>query len=66
MTIDSPSKATKLGIGMVHQHFMLVEALQLLRISFLGSEVTKAGGVLDMKKAIKGKLLNSLKDMVLQ
>ncbi|MFZ2557418.1 MAG: ATP-binding cassette domain-containing protein, partial [Lactococcus raffinolactis] len=24
--IDSPSKASKLGIGMVHQHFMLVDA----------------------------------------
>ena len=25
--IDSPSQAVKLGIGMVHQHFMLVEAM---------------------------------------
>ena len=24
--IDSPSKSARLGIGMVHQHFMLVEA----------------------------------------
>ncbi len=24
--LDSPSKAASLGIGMVHQHFMLVEA----------------------------------------
>ena len=25
--IDSPAQAVKLGIGMVHQHFMLVEAM---------------------------------------
>ena len=53
VTIDSPSKATKLGIGMVHQHFMLVEAFTVAENIILGSEVTKAGGVLDMKKAIK-------------
>ena len=48
VTIDSPSKATKLGIGMVHQHFMLVEAFTVAENIILGSEVTKAGGVLDM------------------
>ena len=53
VTIDSPSKATKLGIGMVHQHFMLVEAFTVAENIILGSEVTKAGGVLDMKKGIK-------------
>ena len=26
VNLDSPSKAASLGIGMVHQHFMLVEA----------------------------------------
>ena len=53
VTIDSPSKATKLGIGMVHQHFMLVEAFTVAENIILGSEVTKSGGVLDMKKAVK-------------
>ena len=51
--VDSPSKATKLGIGMVHQHFMLVEAFTVAENIILGSEVTKSGGVLDMKKAVK-------------
>ena len=53
VSIDSPSKATKLGIGMVHQHFMLVEAFTVAENIILGSEVTKFGGVLDMKKAVK-------------
>ena len=66
VTIDSPSKATKLGIGMVHQHFMLVEAFTVAENIILGSEVTKAGGVLDMKKAIKEitELLNIMKTLV--
>lgn len=34
VTIDSPSKSASLGIGMVHQHFMLVEALRLLKTLF--------------------------------
>ncbi|MBM7641860.1 ABC transporter ATP-binding protein [Streptococcus loxodontisalivarius] len=53
VSIDSPSKARKLGIGMVHQHFMLVEAFTVAENIILGSEVTKAGGVLDLKKATK-------------
>ena len=38
---------------MVHQHFMLVEAFTVAENIILGSEVTKFGGVLDMKKAVK-------------
>ena len=38
VTIDSPSKATKLGIGMVHQHFMLVEAFTVAEKYYLGNE----------------------------
>jgi ABC-type uncharacterized transport system ATPase subunit len=34
--IDSPSKAVKLGIGMVHQHFMLVEAMTVFENIILG------------------------------
>lgn len=34
--IDSPSKAIQLGIGMVHQHFKLVEALTALENVILG------------------------------
>lgn len=32
--MDSPKTAIKLGIGMVHQHFMLIPNLPLLRIFF--------------------------------
>lgn len=52
VTIDSPSKAAHLGIGMVHQHFMLVDAFTVAENIILGSETTKAG-VIDIKQAIK-------------
>ncbi|EFQ56527.1 ABC transporter ATP-binding protein [Streptococcus downei] len=48
--LDSPSKSANLGIGMVHQHFMLVDAFSVTENIILGSEVTK-GGMLDLKKA---------------
>ncbi|HEM3577086.1 TPA: ABC transporter ATP-binding protein [Streptococcus suis] len=51
VSIDSPSKAAHLGIGMVHQHFMLVDAFTVAENIILGSETTKAG-VIDLKKAI--------------
>ena len=50
VNLDSPSKAASLGIGMVHQHFMLVEAFTVVENIILGSETTKHG-VLDLKKA---------------
>ncbi|GHU41610.1 heme ABC transporter ATP-binding protein [Bacilli bacterium] len=50
--IDSPSKASKLGIGMVHQHFMLVDAFTVTENIILGNE-TVHGGKLDIKKAEK-------------
>lgn len=50
--IDSPSKATKLGIGMVHQHFMLIDAFTVTENIILGDENTK-GLVLDTKDAAK-------------
>ena len=50
--LDSPSKAASLGIGMVHQHFMLVEAFTVAENIILGSEITK-NGVLDIKKSIQ-------------
>ena len=49
---DSPSKASKLGIGMVHQHFMLVDAFTVTENIILGNE-TVHGGKLDIKKAEK-------------
>ena len=50
--IDSPSKAAHLGIGMVHQHFMLVDAFTVAENIILGSETTK-NGVLNIKQAVK-------------
>ena len=39
--IDSPAQAVKQGIGMVHQHFMLVEAMTVLENIILGDRNTK-------------------------
>ncbi|MDS2526339.1 ABC transporter ATP-binding protein [Streptococcus pneumoniae] len=50
VNLDSPSKAASLGIGMVHQHFMLVEAFTVAENIILGSELTK-NGVLDIAGA---------------
>ena len=50
--LDSPSKAASLGIGMVHQHFMLVEAFTVAENIILGNELTK-NGVLDIARATR-------------
>ncbi|EHJ57448.1 hypothetical protein HMPREF9318_00499 [Streptococcus urinalis FB127-CNA-2] len=52
VSIDSPSKSAHLGIGMVHQHFMLVEAFTVAENIILGNETVK-NGVLDIKTASK-------------
>lgn len=49
--ISNPTKAIKQGIGMVHQHFMLVENFTVTENIVLGDEVCGAAGVLDMKRA---------------
>lgn len=48
--ITSPTVANKLGIGMVHQHFMLVDNFTVAENIILGSEPTK-GVKIDKKKA---------------
>ncbi|MEO1768671.1 ABC transporter ATP-binding protein [Enterococcus sp. 665A] len=48
--ISSPTRANQLGIGMVHQHFMLVDAFTVTENIILGSEPT-SGITLDKKKA---------------
>lgn len=50
--ITSPTAANRLGIGMVHQHFMLVDAFTVTENIILGSEPTKYG-VINQKKARK-------------
>ncbi|TCS83008.1 nucleoside ABC transporter ATP-binding protein [Tepidibacillus fermentans] len=51
--ITNPNVAIKHGIGMVHQHFMLVEPFTVAENIILGMETTKTLGTLDMKKAIQ-------------
>lgn len=40
--IDSPKSAVSLGIGMVHQHFMLVEAMTVFENIILGNKKDKS------------------------
>ena len=49
--IDNPNEAIKLGIGMVHQHFMLVDNFTVAENIILGRE-PKKGLKLDRKKAV--------------
>ena len=52
-TIATPTDAIKHGIGMVHQHFMLVENFTVTENIILGDEVCGSAGILDMNKARK-------------
>ncbi|MGX4687312.1 ABC transporter ATP-binding protein [Vagococcus sp. JNUCC 83] len=52
VTIANPTDAKRLGIGMVHQHFMLVDAFTVTENIILGDEPTKSG-VLDKKKSVE-------------
>lgn len=49
--IHSPYDAIRLGIGMVHQHFMLVPVFTVAENLILGAEVTRGGVLLDINKA---------------
>ncbi len=51
VVIKNPNDAIAHGIGMVHQHFMLVDNFTVTENIILGKEVTNQFGVLDMKKA---------------
>ena len=52
-SILSPSDAISLGIGMVHQHFMLVGTLTVLENIILGDEDVFFGGILNLSAARK-------------
>lgn len=52
-TIKSPQDAIKKGIGMVHQHFMLVPSLTVAENIVLGTEPKKSGMFIDMEKAVE-------------
>ena len=49
--IKNPTAAIEHGIGMVHQHFMLVENFTVTQNIVLGMEPTKSGITLNMKQA---------------
>ncbi|MBR1496616.1 MAG: ABC transporter ATP-binding protein [Oscillospiraceae bacterium] len=51
VVINDPNDATALGIGMVHQHFKLVEVFTVLDNIILGAEATGALGFLRKKEA---------------
>lgn len=51
--IRGPNDALKLGIGMVHQHFMLIPQFTVVENLILGSEPKRGGLFVDMNDAIK-------------
>ncbi len=53
VTVHSPSDAIAQGIGMVHQHFMLVPVLNVTQNVMLGHETTKNGIFLDKRKVAR-------------
>lgn len=54
--IKNPACAIRHGIGMVHQHFMLVDKFTVTQNIMLGNESTGNLGILDMKRAKKNVL----------
>ncbi|MCU1424915.1 MAG: heme transporter ATP-binding protein, partial [Microbacteriaceae bacterium] len=50
---SGPGDAMGAGIGMVHQHFMLIPVFTVAENVMLGNEQTTAGGVLDLPSARK-------------
>lgn len=52
VNFKNPMQAIKMGIGMVHQHFMLAEAMSVLENIVVGAEPKKSGKV-DYAKAEK-------------
>jgi simple sugar transport system ATP-binding protein len=51
--MHNPNVAIGHGIGMVHQHFMLVQPFTVAENIVLGQETTKGLGVLDRRKAVQ-------------
>lgn len=58
--IDDSAKAIKLGIGMVHQHFMLVPSLTVAENIVLGVEPTKFSFLLNIERTLED--IKSLSD----
>jgi ABC-type uncharacterized transport system ATPase subunit len=53
VTIGSPKDAIELGIGMVHQHFMLIPVMTVTENIVLANEPVRAGIILDESAAEK-------------
>lgn len=53
VNMDNPNVAIANGIGMVHQHFMLVQPFTVAQNIILGVEPTKGIGSIDINKAIE-------------
>ncbi len=53
VSFATPGDAIAAGIGMVHQHFMLVPVFTVAENVMLGREQTRGAGVLDRNKAAK-------------
>jgi simple sugar transport system ATP-binding protein len=53
VNIASPGAATRLGIGMVHQHFMLIDRLTVAENLVLGLEPRGSLRTIDLKKAFR-------------
>lgn len=53
VNFNSPKDAIKSGIGMVHQHFMLVKPFTILQNIILGVEPKNIFGIIDYQKAKK-------------
>ena len=51
VAFSGPGDAMTAGIGMVHQHFMLIPVFTVAENVMLGHEPVKAGGVLDLPTA---------------
>jgi simple sugar transport system ATP-binding protein len=51
--VNSPRDAIASGIGMVHQHFMLVPVFTVTENVMLGDETVRAGGFLDRRSPAK-------------
>jgi simple sugar transport system ATP-binding protein len=49
--LETPGDAISLGVGMVHQHFQLVQPMTVTENVMLGSEITRRGGWLNQREA---------------
>ncbi len=51
ISVHSPTDAIRAGVGMVHQHFMLIPVFTVTENVMLGAETANAAGFLDRTKA---------------